>query len=161
MRAEPVPKPDGQPLETRIVLNIEGLGAITLPRGLKPEDFPRKSFENIALAMKRVYQADIAAKLPSRVAVASAKTVAETMARHLQGEGGLKQAFIESAVTMITNEPSVLLNKLENLANYIWKDNQGLEDQPGDFTYRKAISTIMIEISKLVDANNSNQRAQS
>ena len=60
MRAEPVP-PGGLPLETRIVLNIEGLGAITLPRGLKPEDFPRKSFENIALAMKSVYQADIAA----------------------------------------------------------------------------------------------------
>ena len=53
---------------------------------------------------------------------------------------------------MITNEPSVLLNKLENLANHIWKDRLGLEDQPGDFTYRKAISTIMIEISKLVDA---------
>ena len=79
VRAEPVPQPDGQPLETRIVLNIEGLVAITLPRGLKPEDFPRKSFENIALAMKRVYQADIAAKLPSRVAVASAKALAETM----------------------------------------------------------------------------------
>ena len=31
-----------------------------------------------------------------------------------------------------------------------------MEDQPGDFTYR-AISTIIIEISKLVDAINSNQ----
>src|SRR4051812_1665479 len=113
VRAEPVPQPDGQPLETRIILSIEGLGAITLPRGLDPEHYPRKSFENIALAMKRVYQADIAAKLPSRVAVASAKAVAETMARHLHGEGGLKQAFIESAMIIITNEPSLLLNKLE------------------------------------------------
>src|SRR3954471_8042582 len=113
-RADPVPQPDGQPHETRIVLNIEGLAAITLPRGLEPEHYPRKSFENIALAMKRVYQADIAAKLPSRVAVASAKAVAETMARHLQGEG-LKQAFIESAMTIITNEPSLLLNSLEKL----------------------------------------------
>ena len=106
--------------------------------------------------MKRVYQADIAAKLP-RVAVASAKTVAETMARLLQGERGQKQALIESVATMITNEPSVLLNKLEKLADYIWKNRLGLEDQPGDFTYRKVISTIMIEISKLVDAINSNQ----
>jgi hypothetical protein len=124
---------------------------------LIPENFPRKSFENIALAMKRVYQADIVAKLPSRVAAASAKAVAETMARHLQGEGGLIQAFIESAVTMITNEPSVLLNKLENLAKYIWGERKVLEDQPGDFTYRKAISTIMIEISTLVEAIKINQ----
>ena len=107
------------------VLNIEGLGAVTLPRGLIPQNFPRHSFENIALAMKRVYQADIAAKQLSRVAVASAKTVAETMASHLQGDRGQKQAFIESVVTIIINEPSVLLNKLENLANHIWKDRLG------------------------------------
>ena len=105
VRAESLP-PGGLALETRMVLNIEGLGAITLPRGLKPEDFPRKSFENIALAMQRVYQADIAAKQPSRVAVASAKTVAETMASLLQGERGQKQAFIESVATMITNPPN-------------------------------------------------------
>ena len=107
--------------------------------------------------MKKVYQADIAAKRPCRVAVASAKTVAETMASLLQGERGQKQAFIESVAIMITNEPSELLNKLEKLADYIWKNRLGLEDQPGDFTYRKAISTRMIEISKLVDAINSNQ----
>ena len=80
--------PGGPSLDTRIVLNIEGLGAVTLPRGLIPQNFPRNSFENIAFAMKKVYQADIAAKQPSRVAVASAKTVAETMASHLQGEEG-------------------------------------------------------------------------
>ena len=61
VRAEAL-SPGGPPLETRMVLNIEGLGAVTLPRGLIPEDFPRKSFENIASATKRVYQADIAAK---------------------------------------------------------------------------------------------------
>ena len=79
------------------------------------------------------------------------------MASLLQGERGQKQAFIESVAIMIANEPSELLNKLEKLADYFWKNRLGLEDQPGDFTYRKAISTIMIEISKLVDAINSNQ----
>jgi len=125
VRAEAL-TPGGPPLDTRIVLNIEGLGAVTLPRGLIPQNFPRHSFENIALAMKRVYQADIAAKQPSRVAVASARTDAETMASHLQGDRGQKQAFIESVVTIIINEPSVLLNKLENLANQVWKDRLGL-----------------------------------
>ena len=46
---------------------------------------------------------------------------------------------------------------MDNLANHIWKDRLGLQDQPGDFTYRKAISTIIIEISKLVDSIKSNQ----
>ena len=133
VRAEAL-TPGGPPLDTRIVLNIEGLGAVTLPRGLIPQNFPRHSFENIALAMKRVYQADIAAKQPSRVAVPSAKTVAETMASLLQGERGQKQAFIESVAIMITNDPSELLNKLEKLADYIWKNRLGLEDHPGDFT---------------------------
>ena len=44
VRNETVP-PGGPILETRVVLNIEGLGAVTLPRGLIPENFPRKSFE--------------------------------------------------------------------------------------------------------------------
>ena len=88
VRAEALP-PGGLPLETRLVLNFEGLGAVTLPRGLIPENFPRKSFENIALAMKKVYQADIAAKQPSRVAVASAKTVAESSPRRQRAETSL------------------------------------------------------------------------
>ena len=52
VRAE-VLTPGGPTLDTQIVLNIEGLGAVTLPRGLKPQNFPRHSFENIALAMKK------------------------------------------------------------------------------------------------------------
>src|SRR4051812_32306478 len=151
-------RPEGQEARNDVIL-VEGMGYIPLPEGLQMINYPHHTFENLALAMKRVYSTDIAAGLPIRVASASAQAVGQTIIRPLPGEEALIQKFVETTLILVINNPTVLLNKLEALANFIWepKNSDWFKDQPGDFTYRRAISMIVLEISNLVDAIHSNQ----